>query len=55
MRDGRAFRMREYCNPFQTYKAYGKARWEAAVDEIMREHNAPWPASQAPDPIKLPG
>ena len=46
--------MREYCNPFQTYKAFGKARWEAAVDEIMREHNRPWPASQAPDPISLP-
>ena len=52
-RDGRAFRMREYCNPFQTYAAFGKARWEAAVDEIMRG-NAPWPASQAPDPISLP-
>ncbi|MBL8773571.1 MAG: PhzA/PhzB family protein [Phenylobacterium sp.] len=52
-KDGLAFRMREYCNPFQTYKAYGKARWEAAVDEIMRG-NAPWPASQAPDPISLP-
>jgi hypothetical protein len=53
-RDGLAFRMREYCNPFQTYKAFGKARWEAATDEIMRVHNAPWPASQAPDPISLP-
>lgn len=52
-RDGRAFRMREYCNPFQTYQAFGKAHWEASVDEIMR-HNAPWPASQAPDPISLP-
>lgn len=53
-REGRAFRMREYCNPFQTYAAFGKARWEAAVDAIMRDHNAPWPASQAPDPITLP-
>jgi ketosteroid isomerase-like protein len=52
-RDGRAFRMREYCNPFQTYKAFGKARWEAAVEAIIAE-NAPWPASQAPDPIRLP-
>ena len=52
-RDGQAFRMREYCNPFQTYKAFGKARWEAATDEIMR-NNRPWPASQAPDPITLP-
>jgi ketosteroid isomerase-like protein len=51
---GRAFRMREYCNPFQTYKAFGKANWEAAVDEIMAKHNAPWPASQARDPITLP-
>ena len=54
MREDRAFRMREYCNPFQTYKAFGKARWEAAVDQIMRDHNRPWPASQAPDPISLP-
>lgn len=54
IRDGQAFRMREYCNPFQTYAAYGKAHWEAAVDEIMRRHNRPWPASQAPDPISLP-
>ena len=23
-KDGQAFRMREYCNPFQTYKAFGK-------------------------------
>jgi ketosteroid isomerase-like protein len=53
-REGRAFRMREYCNPFQTYQAFGKARWEAAVDEIMREHNVAWPASQTPDPISLP-
>ena len=53
-RDGLMFRMREYCNPFQTYKAFGKAKWEAATDEIMRKHNAPWPASQAPDPISLP-
>jgi ketosteroid isomerase-like protein len=53
-RDGRAFRMREYCNPFQTYKAFGKARWEAATGEIMARYNRPWPASQAPDPITLP-
>jgi ketosteroid isomerase-like protein len=53
-RDGRAFRMREYCNPFQTYKAFGKAHWEASVDRIMREHNRPWPASQPRDPIALP-
>ena len=52
-KNGQTFRMREYCNPFQTYKAFGKARWEAAVDEIMAG-NAPWPASQAPDPITLP-
>jgi ketosteroid isomerase-like protein len=53
-RDGQAFRMREYCNPFQTYKAFGKARWEAATGEIMARYNRPWPASQAPDPITLP-
>jgi len=54
MRDDRAFRMREYCNPFQTYKAFGKERWEAATAEIMQRFNAPWPASQAPDPVSLP-
>ena len=53
-KDGLAFRMREYCNPFQTYKAFGKERWEAAIDEIMTKYNAPWPASQQPDPINLP-
>ena len=53
-RDGQAFRMREYCNPFQTYKAFGKAHWESSVEAIMRDHNRPWPASQAPDPITLP-
>lgn len=54
-RDGRAFRMREYCNPFQTYKAFGKAFWEQRIEQIAREHNAPWPASQAPDPARLAG
>ncbi len=53
-KNGQAFRMREYCNPFQTYKAFGKAHWERETDRIMREFNAPWPASQAPDPIQLP-
>ena len=53
-RDGRAFRMREYCNPFQTYKAFGKALWEARTAEIMKRFNAPWPASQSPDPIRMP-
>jgi ketosteroid isomerase-like protein len=53
-KEGRAFRMREYCNPFQTYRAFGKERWEAATDEIMSRYNAPWPQSQAPDPITLP-
>ena len=47
-KNGLAFRMREYCNPFQTYKAFGKERWEAATDEIMSKYNAPWPARQAP-------
>lgn len=53
-RDGRAFRMREYCNPFQTYKAFGRERWERATSEIMAKYNKPWPASQTPDPIALP-
>ena len=53
-RNGQAFRMREYCNPFQTYKAFGKEQWEAATNEIMARCNRPWPASQAPDPITLP-
>jgi len=53
-RDGLAFRMREYCNPFQTYKAFGKAHWETSTEAIMRELNAPWPVSQAADPITLP-
>jgi ketosteroid isomerase-like protein len=53
-RNGQAFRMREYCNPFQTYKAFGKAKWEAATNEIMAKFNRPWPASQTPDPITLP-
>lgn len=52
-RDGRAFRMREYCNPFQTYKAFGQEAWEARISAIMAEHNADWPASQPPDPARL--
>lgn len=52
-RDGQAFRMREYCNPFQTYKAFGKERWDERINRIMREHNVPWPASQEPDRAKL--
>ncbi len=53
IRNGQAFRMREYVNPFQTYKAFGKERWEKAMAEIAK-HNRPWPASQKPDPITLP-
>lgn len=53
-KDGRAFRMREYCNPFQTYKAFGKAHWERETGAIMAKYNAPWPASQPRDPITLP-
>jgi ketosteroid isomerase-like protein len=53
-KDGRAFRMREYCNPFQTYKAFNKERWEATTGEIMAKYNRAWPATQAPDPIVLP-
>ena len=46
--------MREYVNPFQTYKSFGKERWENVVAEIAAKHNRPWPASQPPDPIVLP-
>jgi ketosteroid isomerase-like protein len=53
-KEGQAFRMREYCNPFQTYRAFGKERWEKAIDEITAAYNAPWPASQPKDPISLP-
>ncbi|HEY6881636.1 MAG TPA: nuclear transport factor 2 family protein [Polyangiales bacterium] len=53
-KQGQTFRMREYCNPFQTYQAFGKERWEQAVDEIMARYNKPWPASQPPDPITMP-
>ena len=54
-KDGKAFRMREYCNPFQTYKAFGKELWEKRINEIMTTHNVPWPASQPRDPAQLPG
>ncbi|MFZ2061445.1 MAG: hypothetical protein WAU82_10580 [Candidatus Binatus sp.] len=54
IRNGQAFRMREYVNPFQTYKSFGKERWERVVAEIAAKHNRPWPASQLPDPIVLP-
>lgn len=53
-KNGQTFRMREYCNPFQTYKAFGKERWEQAIDEIMTRYNKPWPMSQPKDPITLP-
>jgi hypothetical protein len=53
-KDGRAFRMREYCNPFQTYRAFGKERWETTTGNIMAKYNRPWPTSQTPDPIVLP-
>ncbi len=54
-RDGRAFRMREYCNPFQTYKAFGREFWDKRIAAIMAEHNVEWPQSQQPDPARLPG
>ena len=54
MKNGQAFRMREYVNPFQTYKAFGRERWERVTGEIMSKYNRPWPASQPPDPIVLP-
>jgi ketosteroid isomerase-like protein len=53
-KNGQAFRMREYVNPFQTYKSFGKERWERVVGEIAAKHNRAWPASQLPDPIVLP-
>jgi len=53
-RDGRAFRMREYCNPFQTYKAFGKERWVTRTNDIMKRYNVAWPASQPADPARLP-
>jgi len=53
-RNGQAFRMREYVNPFQTYKSFGKERWERVIGEIAAKQNRPWPASQPPDPIVLP-
>jgi len=53
-KNGLAFRMREYCNPFQTYKAFGKEHWERQTNEIMAKYNRPWPQSQKPDPITLP-
>jgi hypothetical protein len=52
-RNGQAFRMREYVNPFQTYKSFGKERWERVIGEIAAKQNRPWPASQPPDPIIL--
>jgi ketosteroid isomerase-like protein len=53
-KNGQAFRMREYCNPFQTYRAFGREHWERETAAIMARHNKPWPASQKPDPIVLP-
>ncbi len=53
-KDGKAFRMREYCNPFQTYKAFGKERWDQRIGDIMQRHNVAWPTSQPPDPARLP-
>jgi hypothetical protein len=46
--------MREYVNPFQTYKSFGKERWERVTGEIATKYNRSWPPSQAPDPIVLP-
>lgn len=34
--DGKLKLMREFCNPFETYKAFGKQRWEDAIDEIAK-------------------
>lgn len=46
--------MREYVNPFQTYKSFGKERRERVVGKLATKHNQPWPAPQLPDPIVLP-
>ena len=54
-KDGKAFRMREYCTPVQTHKAVGEERWKARTAEIMAKHNAPWPASQPIDPAAIRG
>jgi len=53
-KDGKMLRMREYCNPFQTYKAFGKEHWVTSTDEIMAKYNVALPDSQVPDPITLP-
>lgn len=53
-KDGQAFRMREYCNPFQTYRAFGKERWEERVAAIMADSNIGWPKSQPSDPAAIP-
>jgi ketosteroid isomerase-like protein len=34
--DGKLKLMREFCNPFETYKAFGKQRWEDAIERIAR-------------------
>ncbi|MEH6759450.1 MAG: PhzA/PhzB family protein [Parasphingorhabdus sp.] len=34
--DGKFRLMREFCNPFETYKAFGKQRWEDAIDDIAK-------------------
>lgn len=34
--DGKLRLMREFCNPFETYRAFGKQRWEDAIDQIAK-------------------
>lgn len=29
--------MREYCNPFRTYKAFGKEHWEKSTGEMVQQ------------------
>ena len=53
-KDSKTFRMRENCNPFETYTAFGRERWEQATAEIMAKYNVAWPASQKPDPCVIP-
>jgi ketosteroid isomerase-like protein len=40
IKNGRYTLMREYCNPFETYRAFGKDLWEKTIDDIMRKASA---------------
>jgi len=34
-------------------QGFGRDRWDARINAIMKDHNAAWPASQPPDPARL--